>query len=53
MNVENENFIQEILDAYAKGQIKEAFGVGTAATIVPIIGIGIKMTIWNYLRCRT
>ncbi len=32
--------IQEILDAHAKGEIKEAFGVGTAATIAPILGIG-------------
>lgn len=32
--------IQEILDAYDKGEIKEAFGVGTAATIAQIIGIG-------------
>jgi branched-chain amino acid aminotransferase len=41
MNVEERKIsIQEILDAHAKGQIKEAFGVGTAATIAPIIGIG-------------
>ena len=32
--------IQEIVDAYAKGEIKEAFGVGTAATIAQIMGIG-------------
>lgn len=43
MNVEERKIsIQEILDAYAKGEIKEAFGVGTAATIAPIIGIGYK-----------
>ena len=32
--------IQEIVDAHANGIIKEAFGVGTAATIAQIIGIG-------------
>ena len=43
MNVEERKIsIQEILDAHAKGEIKEAFGVGTAATIAPIIGIGYK-----------
>ncbi len=41
MNVEERKIsIQEILDAHAKGQIKEAFGVGTAATIAQIMGIG-------------
>lgn len=34
--------IQEILDAYKQGTIKEAFGVGTAATIAQIAGIGYK-----------
>jgi branched-chain amino acid aminotransferase len=43
MNVEERKIsIQEVVDAYAKGEIKEAFGVGTAATIVSIIGIGYK-----------
>ena len=32
--------ITEILEAHAKGTLKEAFGVGTAATIAQIIGIG-------------
>ncbi len=32
--------IIEILEAHAKGTLKEAFGVGTAATIAQIIGIG-------------
>lgn len=32
--------IQEIQDAHANGTLKEAFGVGTAATIAQIIGIG-------------
>ncbi len=32
--------IKEILDAHAAGTLKEAFGVGTAATIAQIIGIG-------------
>jgi branched-chain amino acid aminotransferase len=32
--------INEILEAHAKGTLKEAFGVGTAATIAQIIGIG-------------
>jgi len=41
MNVEERKIsIQEILDGHAKGLIKEAFGVGTAATIAQIIGIG-------------
>ena len=45
MNVEERKIsIQEILDSYAKGEIKEAFGVGTAATIAPIIGIGFEDT---------
>lgn len=34
--------IQEILDAHKQGLIKEAFGVGTAATIAQIAGIGYK-----------
>lgn len=34
--------IQEVLDAHKQGQIKEAFGVGTAATIAQIAGIGYK-----------
>ncbi len=32
--------IVEILEAHANGTLKEAFGVGTAATIAQIIGIG-------------
>ncbi len=32
--------ITEILEAHAKGTLMEAFGVGTAATIAQIIGIG-------------
>jgi branched-chain amino acid aminotransferase len=36
--------IQEVLVAYAKGEIKEAFGVGTAATIAQIMGIGYQET---------
>ncbi len=32
--------ITEILEAHGKGLLKEAFGVGTAATIAQIIGIG-------------
>jgi branched-chain amino acid aminotransferase len=32
--------ITEVLEAHAKGELKEAFGVGTAATIAQIIGIG-------------
>lgn len=32
--------ITEILEAHANGTLKEAFGVGTAATIAQIIGIG-------------
>ncbi|MBI3521177.1 MAG: branched-chain amino acid aminotransferase [Bacteroidetes bacterium] len=34
--------ITEILEAHAAGTLKEAFGVGTAATIAQIIGIGYK-----------
>ncbi len=34
--------IQEIVDGYKAGKIEEAFGVGTAATIAPIKGIGYK-----------
>jgi branched-chain amino acid aminotransferase len=41
MNVEERKIsITEILEAHAKGTLKEAFGVGTAATIAQIIGIG-------------
>ncbi len=41
MNVEERKIsITEVLDAHAKGTLKEAFGVGTAATIAQIIGIG-------------
>ena len=32
--------ITEVLEAHANGTLKEAFGVGTAATIAQIIGIG-------------
>jgi branched-chain amino acid aminotransferase len=32
--------IPEILEAHSKGQLKEAFGTGTAATIAQIITIG-------------
>lgn len=32
--------IKEIIDAHTNGTLKEAFGVGTAATIAQIIGIG-------------
>lgn len=43
MNVEERKIsIQEILEAHKQGQIKEAFGVGTAATIAQIVGIGYK-----------
>lgn len=34
--------IDEILEAHSKGILKEAFGVGTAATIAQILGIGHK-----------
>lgn len=34
--------INEILEAHANGTLQEAFGVGTAATIAQIIGIGYK-----------
>lgn len=34
--------ITEILTAHANGTLKEAFGVGTAATIAQIIGIGFE-----------
>lgn len=41
MNVEERKIsIVEILEAHANGTLKEAFGVGTAATIAQIIGIG-------------
>jgi branched-chain amino acid aminotransferase len=41
MNIEERKIsITEILEAHAKGTLKEAFGVGTAATIAQIIGIG-------------
>jgi len=32
--------IAEIIEAHSKGLLKEAFGVGTAATIAQIVGIG-------------
>jgi branched-chain amino acid aminotransferase len=32
--------LKEIYEAYEKGELKEAFGCGTAATIAQIIGIG-------------
>jgi branched-chain amino acid aminotransferase len=32
--------IKEIIEAHANGELKEAFGCGTAATIAQIIGIG-------------
>ncbi|MGE0568008.1 MAG: branched-chain amino acid aminotransferase [Bacteroidia bacterium] len=32
--------INELIEAHAKGELKEAFGCGTAATIAQIIGIG-------------
>jgi branched-chain amino acid aminotransferase len=32
--------IEEVFNAYDKGQLKEVFGVGTAATVAQIIGIG-------------
>ncbi len=34
--------IAEIIDAHQKGLLKEVFGVGTAATIAQIIGIGFE-----------
>src|SRR5690625_167481 len=34
--------VQEILDAQKQGRLKEIFGVGTAATLVPFIGFGYK-----------
>ena len=41
MNVEERKIsITEISEAHANGTLKEAFGVGTAATIAQIIGIG-------------
>lgn len=41
MNVEERKIsITEIIEAHANGTLKEAFGVGTAATIAQIIGIG-------------
>ena len=41
MNVEERKIsITEILEAHANGTLKEAFGVGTAATIAQIVGIG-------------
>ncbi len=41
MNVEERKIsITEVLEAHAAGTLKEAFGVGTAATIAQIIGIG-------------
>ncbi len=41
MNVEERKVsIAEIIEAHAKGTLQEVFGVGTAATIAQIIGIG-------------
>lgn len=34
--------VQEILDAEKENQLKEIFGVGTAATLVPFMGYGYK-----------
>jgi branched-chain amino acid aminotransferase len=41
MKVEERNIaIEEIVAAYQSGKLQEAFGVGTAANIAPIITIG-------------
>jgi branched-chain amino acid aminotransferase len=41
INVEERRVsVNEIIDSLKKGHVKEAFGVGTAATIAPIIAIG-------------
>lgn len=34
--------VQELLDAEKEGRLKEIFGVGTAATLVPFVGFGYK-----------
>jgi len=34
--------VNEVLEAQKKGELKEIFGVGTAATLVPFIGYGYK-----------
>ena len=34
--------LREVADAYEKGELKEAFGCGTAATIAQIVGIGFE-----------
>ena len=34
--------VQQVLDAADKGELKEAFGCGTAAVISPICGLGYK-----------
>lgn len=36
--------VEEVLEASSKGQLKEAFGCGTAAVISPICGLGYKDT---------
>jgi branched-chain amino acid aminotransferase len=43
INVEERRVsVNEIVDSLKKGHVKEAFGVGTAATIAPIITIGLN-----------
>lgn len=39
--------IAEIVEAHAKGTLTEAFGVGTAATIAQIIGIGYEDKVYD------
>lgn len=39
--------ISEIVEAHAKGTLTEAFGVGTAATIAQIIGIGYEDKVYD------
>ncbi|MCX2678558.1 branched-chain amino acid aminotransferase [Galbibacter sp. EGI 63066] len=39
--------VQEILDAYKNGELKEIFGSGTAAVINPILGFGYKGDKWE------
>ncbi len=34
--------VEEVMEASSKGQLKEAFGCGTAAVISPICGLGYK-----------
>jgi branched-chain amino acid aminotransferase len=34
--------VDELVQAHAKGKLQEAFGVGTAATVAQIIGIGVE-----------